>query len=130
MMLDGCPVCGERIGGEHGTPAMAHDCQFPGCALGPGHAVGYHLVDGQRVTAAEDREPGSMYYDGGPQPPTPVATETDPREVALIAVRNMAFDWYCPNDERHPRVNCRECIAEVALDAYEAASRLDHGITS
>lgn len=46
-----CPVCGQRIGGEHGTPAMAHDCEFPGCAFGPGHTVDYHLVDGQRVPA-------------------------------------------------------------------------------
>ena len=58
--------------------------------------------------------------------PPPTDTDrlpgADPREVALVAVRNMAFDWYCPSDERHPRVNCRECIAEVALNAYEAAA--------
>lgn len=30
-----------------------------------------------------------------------------------IAVNEMAFDWYCPSDERLPRVNCRPCVAEV-----------------
>ncbi len=45
----GCPVCGQPTGGAHGTPAMAHDCEHPGCVFGPGHSVGYHLVGGQRV---------------------------------------------------------------------------------
>lgn len=45
------------------------------------------------------------------------------REAGLIAVRTMAFDWYCPSDERQPRVNCRECVAEVALDAALPALR-------
>lgn len=49
--IEPCPICGARIGGEHGTPSMAHDCQHPGCVFGPGHVVDYHLVDGQRVFA-------------------------------------------------------------------------------
>lgn len=60
----------------------------------------------------------------------PASEEGDPRAVALAAVRNMPFDWYCPTDDRRPRVSCRECIAAVALDAYEAAGRIEHGITS
>lgn len=48
------------------------------------------------------------------------------KEAGLIAVREMAFDWYCPSDERRPRVNCRECIAEVALDAALAADTAPH----
>ncbi|HET6917598.1 MAG TPA: hypothetical protein VFH56_16045, partial [Acidimicrobiales bacterium] len=43
------------------------------------------------------------------------------RDVALAAVRNMAADWYCPFDATRPRIDCPECIAAVALDAYEAA---------
>ena len=55
---------------------------------------------------------------------------SDPREAAIRAVRNMAADWYCPFDDERQRIDCPECIAAVALDAYETVARLDHGITS
>ena len=54
----------------------------------------------------------------------------DPRKRAMAAVRNMAADWYCPFDSERQRIDCPECIAAVALDAYEGVQRLDHGITS
>jgi hypothetical protein len=41
--------------------------------------------------------------------------------AGMQAVRDMASDWYCPRSEPgRPRRECPECIAEVALDAYEA----------
>jgi hypothetical protein len=40
------------------------------------------------------------------------------RARALAAVRDMAFDWYCPHRTYSlPRRDCVECVAEVALDA-------------
>jgi len=51
-----CPVCGKPTGGEHGTPAMAHNCEHPGCVFGPMHIVGYHFVNGQRVPAVPSPE--------------------------------------------------------------------------
>ncbi len=48
-----------------------------------------------------------------------------PREAALIAVRHMAFDWYCPRDASRIRRDCPECIAAVALDAYESVRLID-----
>lgn len=54
----------------------------------------------------------------------------DPRKRALAAVRNMPADWYCPFDGERQRIDCPECVAQVALDAYEAVQRLDHGITT
>lgn len=37
-----------------------------------------------------------------------------------VAVRDMAFDWYCPRDPGRPRYECRECVAEVAVRAIYA----------
>lgn len=54
----------------------------------------------------------------------------DPRRAAMTAVRNMAADWYCPFDDERQRIDCPECVAAVALDAYEGVQRLDYGITS
>lgn len=62
--------------------------------------------------------------------PDVTATVTDPRHAAMTAVRNMAADWHCPFDGERQRIDCPECVARVALDAYEAVQRLDHGITS
>lgn len=49
--------------------------------------------------------------------PCPVHDEQRQRARALAAVRDMAFDWYCPHRYWLRRRDCVECVAEVALDA-------------
>lgn len=42
------------------------------------------------------------------------------RAAALVAVHDMAADWYCPFDAERQRVDCPDCIADVAVAAVLA----------
>lgn len=54
--------------------------------------------------------------------PAPDETEVERAvEAGQVAVRQMAYDWYCPSDERRPRHTCPDCIAEIAVRAALAA---------
>jgi hypothetical protein len=44
-------------------------------------------------------------------------------EDAQAAVREMAFDWWCPRDPSRIRRDCPECVAEVAAAALEQTVR-------
>lgn len=114
----GIKCSGQTIAGEPCRRLTRDTVEVAGVphAACPSHAA--------QVKAREvelDARKAARLASGGPE---------SPREAGLIAVRTMAYDWYCPSDERLPRVSCRECVAEVALDAYEGFARLEHGVTS
>lgn len=117
-----------RCGVDYPCPNGQHDI---GRETGAGVNDPGPSSNGREVDA--DRMRGATFFPGS----DPVADGVrranallDPRKRALVAVRNMAADWYCPFDDERQRIDCPECVATVALDAYEGVQRLDHGITS